>query len=59
MQLLVASSVALPNIFPHCARTPLHNVHSLNIKTQGNRNDFSNVVVDILLTPANCCAMFC
>ena len=39
-----------------CTYTFFHKVH--NIKTQGNHNDFTNVVVHILLTPVNC-ALFC
>ena len=63
MQLLVASSVALLlNIFPLVQVVIV--VHLLlfsqrpNRKTQGNHNDFTNVVVHILLTPVNC-ALFC
>ena len=56
MQLLVASTVTLPNILPIVHVHLFHKVH--NIKTQGNHNDFTNVVVHILLTPVNC-ALFC
>ena len=58
MQLLVASSVVLLlNIFPIVHQVVV--VHLLlfsqrpNIKTQGNHNCFTNVVVDVLLTPVN------
>ena len=62
MQLLAASSVALLlNIFPIVQVVIV--VHLLlfsqrpNIKTQGNHNDFTNVVVDVLLTPVNCAVL--
>ena len=57
MQLLVASSVALLlNIFPIVHRVVVHLLlfsQRPNIKTQGNHNCFTNVVVDVLLTPVN------
>ena len=64
MQLLVASSVALLlNIFPivHLVVVVVHLLlfsQRPNIKTQGNHNDFTNVVVDVLLTPVTC-ALLC